>query len=231
MTTTMAALSAPSIRYAEFVKLTMPDEVHTFCNAASPITVGGTTFAGMGSFLGISEIQRDIKASSFDLRVMLTGIDSNNIALILDSDLKGSTIEIWRGFLDSNNQIITTPSLQFFKRYQGIINNFAINEDFNEQLRTRIATVVALCSSMRLVLQNRVSGMKTNSTPWQIFYPNDTSMNRVATIASLYFDFGKPPTSGGQAVADTSANFSGSPEVADTTDLTGTSNWNGGNQN
>ena len=227
MTTTMAALSAPSIRYAEFVKLTMPDEVHTFCNAASPITISGTTFAGMGSFLGISEIQRDIKASSFDLRVMLTGIDSNNIALILDSDLKGSTIEIWRGFLDSNNQIITSPSLQFFKRYQGIINNFAINEDFNDQLRMRIATVVALCSSMRLVLQNRVSGMKTNQTPWQTFYPNDTSMNRVAVIASTYFDFGKPPTGGGQ----TTPTFNNSDVAVDVSEGVTGGNWGGGNGN
>lgn len=199
MTTTMAALSAPSIKYAEFVRLIMPDETYTFCNAASPITVGGVTYAGMGSFLGISEIQRDIKASSYDLRLMLTGIDPNNIAIILNSNIKGSTVEIWRGFLDADNQIITTPTLQFFKRYQGIISNFAINEDYNEQLRTRIATAVASCSSMRLVLQNRVGGMRTNTTVWQTIYPNDTSMNRVSAITGMYFDFGKPPVSGGQS--------------------------------
>lgn len=199
MTTTMAALSAPSIKHAEFVRLTMPDATYTFCNAAAPITFGGVTYQGMGSFLGISEIQRDIKASSYDMRLMLTGIDPNNIAMILDSDIKGSTVEIWRGFLDSNNQIITTPTNQFFKRYQGIISNFAINEDYNEQLRMRIATAIASCSSMRLVLQNRVSGMKTNTVAWQTFYPNDTSMDRVAIITGLYFDFGKPPMSGGQS--------------------------------
>jgi len=199
MTTTMAALSAPSINHAEFVRLTMPDATYTFCNAAAPIVFDGVTWQGMGSFLGISEIQRDIKASSYDMRLMLTGIDPNNIAMILDSDIKGSTVEIWRGFLDSNNQIITTPTNQFFKRYQGIISNFAINEDYNEQLRMRIATAIASCSSMRLVLQNRVSGMRTNSTNWQTFYPADTSMNRVNVIAGLYFDFGKPPISGGQS--------------------------------
>jgi hypothetical protein len=199
MSTTIAALSQPSIRHAEFVRLTTSDEVYTFCNAAAPITVSGITFQGMGSLLGISEIQRDIKASSYDLRLMLTGINPNNIALILDSDIKGSTVEIWRGFLDSNNQILTSPTLQFFKRYQGIVNNFAINEDYNEQVRQRIATAVASCASMRLVLQNRVAGMKTNTTNWQTFYPNDTSMDRVAIIAGMYFDFGKPPESGGQS--------------------------------
>ena len=194
----MAALSASSIKHAEFVRLTMPDATYTFCNAAAPITFGGVTYQGMGSFLGISEIQRDIKASSYDLRLMLTGIDPNNIAVILDSDIKGSTVEIWRGFLDSNNQIITTPTSQFFKRYQGIISNFAVNEEFNDRLRMRIATAVASCSSMRYVLENRITGIRTNKGSWQFFYPNDTSMDRVAAIASTYFDFGKAPISGGQ---------------------------------
>ncbi len=199
MSTTMTALNASSIKYAEFVRLTTPDEVYTFCSAAAPITVNSITFIGLGSLLGIGEIQQDIKASSYDLKLMLTGIDPDNIALILGSDIKGSTVEIWRGFLDSNNQIITTPTQQFFKRYQGIVSNFAINEEFNEQLRTRIATAVASCSSMRFVLENRVTGIRTNKGSWQFFYPSDTSMDRVPVIASTYFDFGKPPTSGGQA--------------------------------
>jgi hypothetical protein len=197
MSTTMTALNASSIKYAEFVRLTTPDATYTFCSAAAPITVSGITFVGLGSLLGIGEIQQDIKASSYDLKLMLTGIDPANIALILGNNIKGSTVEIWRGFLDANNQIITTPTQQFFKRYQGIVSNFAINEDFNEQLRTRIATAVASCSSMRFVLENRVTGVRTNESSWQFFYPNDTSMNRVPVIASTYFDFGKQPIRGG----------------------------------
>lgn len=208
----MTALSSPSIRYAEFIRLTLPSATYTFCNAAAPITYDGVVYQGMGSFLGISDIQRDIKATSYDLRLMLTGIDPNNIAVILSSEIKGSVVEIWRGFLDSNNQIITSPTPQFFKRYQGIVSNFAINEDYNEELRTRIATAVASCSSMRLVLQNRVSGMKTNSTAWQFFYPSDTSMSRVNLIAGTYFDFGKPPATGGQS--DPTVNTTGESDNA-----------------
>lgn len=199
MTTTMAALAAPSINYAEFVRLTTVDGTYTFCNAAAPVTVNSVVYQGMGSLLGIGEIQQDIKASSYDLKLMLTGIDPENIALILGSNVKGSTVEIWRGFLDTNNQIITTPTQQFFKRYQGIISNFAVNEEFNDQLRMRIATAVASCSSMRYVLENRVTGIRTNKGSWQFFYPNDTSMDRVPVIASTYFDFGKAPISGGQS--------------------------------
>jgi len=193
--TTMAALSGPQIRHAEFVKLTVgkAETVYTFCNAAAPITVSGITFSNLGALLNVGDVQRDMRATSDDMTIALTGIDPTNIGIILSNDIKGSLVEVWRGFFDSNNQIITTPTTQFFKRYQGIINNVSITEDFNSEMRTRIATCSIACSSMRRILENRLGGVKTNQSSWQFLYPGDTSMNRVATIANTYFDFGKPP--------------------------------------
>jgi len=199
MTTIIAALSSPSINYGEFVKLTTATNTYTFCNAASPITVSGTTYSNLGSLLSIGEIKRETKATSGDLSISLSGVDGANVAVILGADIKGSKVEVWRGFFDGNNQIITTPTLQFFKRYQGFINNFSVTEDWNEQARTRVATCSISCSSFRTILQNRISGLKTNPSVWQNFYPNDTSMNRVPVIASTYFDFGAPPIGGSQS--------------------------------
>jgi hypothetical protein len=149
--------------------------------------------------MAIGDVQRDLKATSDDMTIALTGLNPDNISIILSADIKGSIVEIWRGFLDSNNQIITTPTLQFFKRYQGIINNVSITENYDEQARVRIATCSISCSSMRRIIENRISGVKTNTVSWQAFYPNDTSMNRVAEIQSTYFDFGAPPKQQTQA--------------------------------
>jgi hypothetical protein len=204
MTTTMAALNSGSIRVVEFVRLTMPTATYTFCNAASPITVNSITFNGLGSLLGISEIQNDIKANSADLKISLVGIDPANIVIILGADIKGSKIEVWRGFLDSNNQIQTISSVQqFFKRYQGIINNVAITEDFDDKARIRTATCIISSASMRLVLESRKAGIRTNPQSWKAFYPTDTSMDRVPIIASTYFDFGKEPKGGSQSGGNT----------------------------
>jgi hypothetical protein len=104
--------------------------------------------------------------------------------------------------MDSNNQIITTPTLQFFKRYQGIVSNYSITEDWNEQARSRVATVGLSCASFRTILENRVGGVRTTPKIWQAFYPGDNSMNRVPSIAGSYFDFGSAPTSGSQAVSN-----------------------------
>lgn len=203
--TDIAALSGPQIRHAEFVKLTVGTAatVYTFCNAAAPITVGGITFNNLGALLNVGDVQRDMRSTSDDMTIALTGIDPANIGLILSNDIKGSIVEVWRGFFDANNQIITTPTTQFFKRYQGIINSVSITEDFNSELRTRIATCSIACSSMRRILENRLGGVKTNQSSWQFLYPGDTSMNRVATIANTYFDFGKPPQTDTQSTDTT----------------------------
>lgn len=209
--TTINAVNGYQINHAEFVRLTVGTAatIYTFCNAAAPITVSGITFTNLGALLNVGDVQRDIKATSDDMTISLTGIDSANIALILSSDIKGSLVEVWRGFFDSNNQIITTPTTQFFKRYQGIINSVSITEDFNSEARTRIATCSISCSSMRRILENRLSGVKTNQSNWQFIYSGDTSMNRVSEISNTFFDFGSPPKTQTQAsettVTDNSA--------------------------
>jgi hypothetical protein len=199
--TTINAVTGAQINHAEFVKLTVgtAQTVYTFCNAAAPITVGGITFANLGALLGVGDVQRDIKATADDMTIQLTGIDPANVGIILGNQIKGSLVEVWRGFFDANNQIITTPTTQFFKRYQGIINSVSITEDFNTDLRTRIATCSISCSSMRAILENRLSGVRTNQSSWQFIYPNDISMNRVSEISNTFFDFGSPPQTQTQA--------------------------------
>jgi hypothetical protein len=209
MTTTMNALASSSINYGEFVKLTTSTDVYTFCNAAAPITVNGTTYSNLGSLLSIGDIRREMKATAADLSISLTGVDGSNVAIILAANIKGSKVEVWRGFFDSNNQIITTPTQQFFKRYQGYVSNYSITEDWNDDLRTRIATCAISCASFRTILQNRISGIATNPIVWKNFYAGDKSMDRVPVIAATYFDFGKPPIVGSQSTTDAPSDGNG----------------------
>lgn len=208
MATTIPAVNTSSIRYSEFVRLTTGSGVHTFCNAAADITVDSILFQGLGSLLAVADIQRDIKATSDDLGISLTGIDPSNVSLILSSDIKGSLLEVWRGFLDSDNQILTTPVQQFFKRYQGIVNSVSITENFDTQIRQRTVTCGLSCSSFRVILENRISGIITNNINWKKLHPNDASMDRVQSIVSQYFDFGRRPKGGSQSTANTTTQTS-----------------------
>ena len=63
---------------------------------------------------------------------------------------------------------------------------------------------------MRRVLENRMSGVKTNKTMWQYSYPADVSMSRVSEISNSYFDFGSPPKTQTQASETTVTYENGS---------------------
>jgi hypothetical protein len=57
---------------------------------------------------------------------------------------------------------------------------------------------------MRRILENRISGVKTNQNSWQFLYgTSDTSMNRVAEISASYFDFGSLPKTNTQSTDNT----------------------------
>ena len=203
MTTTMAALNSATIIHTEFVTLTTGTTTFNFCSSAAPITVGSVTYDNVGNLLSVSDIPQDIKSTSDDVSISITGMDPANIQFVLGASVKGSKVEIWRGFLDSNNQIITSPTLQFFKRYTGFVNNIAINEEFDEPGRIRVAAISLSCTSFRSLLEKRIASLRTNQKSWQFFYPSDTSMNRVAQISNQFFDFGKPPQTGSVSDPDT----------------------------
>jgi hypothetical protein len=102
MTTPMTALNSATITHGEFVRLTTSTATYTFCNAAAPVVAGGISFTSLGSLLSVGAVNREIKATSIDMVISLIGIDPTNISLVLGSNIKGSTVEIWRGFFDSN---------------------------------------------------------------------------------------------------------------------------------
>jgi hypothetical protein len=60
-----------------------------------------------------------------------------------------------------------------------------------EEVRMFVGLIQVTASSIQLILQNRVAGRYTNDNSWQFFTPTDTSMNRVAFITNVNYQFGK----------------------------------------
>jgi hypothetical protein len=192
---------------AEFVRLTIeggPDggvytfssgyKVETFTDTSSGLQVtnanpGNTSntlaFKPLGALVGVSGHQRDISVTSFDTNITLTGIDPNKLKLVIDASIKGSKIEIWRGFYNTNN-ILTEAS----KRYTGIVTGYTLTENRVGQIDTFVLDLH--CSSYKRVLENRHSGRFTNSQSWrQNGNTNDTSMDAVANLTNIVFPFGQ----------------------------------------
>ena len=184
-----------NIRYADFVRITTPSATYRFSTAPTSITVSAVDalpFSGLGQLVNVGNATRDIKSTANETTITLVGIDTTMLSLVLGSDIKGSELEMWHGFFNTNNELITAGGTGgLYQFFNGYINSFAINEQWMEELRAFTGTVNIAASSIQLVLQNRVAGRYTNNNSWQFYNSADTSMNRVNYISTINYFFGK----------------------------------------
>jgi len=184
-----------NIRYADFVRVTTPSDVYLFTTAPAPITVpavDANPFAGVGQLVQVGNAARDIKSTANETTFTLVGIDTAMLGWVLGQEVKGSKIEAWHGFFDVNGALITTGGTGgLYKFFTGYINSFSISEQWLEEARMFVGLISVSASSIQLILKNRIAGRYTNDNSWQFFNPGDTSMNRVAFITTINYQFGK----------------------------------------
>lgn len=184
-----------NIRYADFVRVTTPSDVYLFTTAPAPITVpavDANPFAGVGQLVQVGNAARDIKSTANETTFTLVGIDTAMLGWVLGQEVKGSKIEAWHGFFDVNGALITTGGTGgLYKFFTGYINSFSISEQWLEEARMFVGLISVSASSIQLILKNRVAGRYTNDNSWQFFTPGDTSMDRVAFISTINYQFGK----------------------------------------
>jgi hypothetical protein len=186
----------PLVINAEFVKLTVYNDVsntantnvYTFSSAYRSETIDGQIYTPLGGLLAVGVQQRDLRATSADTSITLSGIDGNNIYIALATKIKGSKIEITRGFYNNNYVLSNTAH-----RFTGIVTSYNIAEDLQIVEDSDNFTITVNASSFKTVLENRIAGRKTNQTSWQTFNSNDGSMNNIYSISDQNFDFGKAP--------------------------------------
>jgi len=212
------------IRYADFMRLTVGGVPYLFSTTPTNITVAGVgTFTGLSQLVSVGSVQRDIKSTANETTVTMVGIDTAMLGLVLGSNIKGSQLELWHGFFNENNQLISTvnaswanssgnliPWMNFegveipwqtnntnnglYQYFNGYVNSFTISEDWNEPARMYMGAVTISASNIQLILKNRTAGRYTNNNSWQTFNAGDTSMNRVNFIETINYQFGKTPS-------------------------------------
>ena len=187
-----------NIRMADFVRVTTASATYRFATTPSVLTipaVDSEPFDALGSLVKIGDVQRDIKSTANETSITLVGIDTALLGWVLGHDIKGSLIEMWHGFFDENNELITTGGQGgLYKFFTGYISTFQISEQYMEEVRMYVGIINASASSIQIILQNRTAGRYTNDNAWQFFNPGDTSMNRVNFIETINYAFGKTVT-------------------------------------
>ena len=164
--------------------------LYTFSSSYSSDTISGIEYTPLGGLLAVGSQQRNLRVTSADTSVQLSGISGNNIYAVLESQgkIRGAKIEVTRGFFN-NNYVLANAVV----RFTGIVTNYNIQED-RQGLEDNF-TVTLDASSYKTVLENRIAGRKTNKNSWTFFDSTDSAMNNVNSLAGFTFDFGADPKS------------------------------------
>lgn len=184
-----------NIRYADFVRITSASGTYRLATTASAVTVPAVDaqpFSALGLLVRVGEATRDIKSTANETTFTVVGIDTAMLGLVLGQQIKGSQIEAWKGFFDTDGNLITGGgSGGLYQFFNGYISSFTISEQWMEEVREFVGIISMSASSIQLILQNRVAGRYTNNNSWQFFNPTDPSMNRVPFISTINYQFGK----------------------------------------
>ena len=180
-----------SVETALFCRVDVPDyAVLRFSNYNIPVTIEGESYTNLGTLLGVTDSSSDIRATSGTLTVTISGIPDASIAEVLDQTFKGSEIQIWRVFFDATTKQVLNIAGNPAGRFQGIITNFSLEEDWPQGATATSNRISFTCSSKVDILANKVAGRKTNTNDMKRWYPSDVSMDRVMALSRSNYNFG-----------------------------------------
>ena len=157
-----------------------------------PITYNSETYLGLGRLLSVSMTNNELKSTSNNVTIGISGIPNASIDQIIHSRIKGCELKVYRYIFNSATQqflnIADNPAGRFF----GYVMNYSLDEEYDIVARQSMNTITLTCSGSGDLLANKKAGRKTNPNSHRNFYPTDASMDRVPNLVGANFDFGVP---------------------------------------
>lgn len=167
-------------------------EVLKFSDARTTYTINSESYVPLGRLMAISATASELRVSSSELTITVSGIPTNSIAEIVNSKIKGAPVRVYRLFSNPSTGAVLSIAGNPAGRFRGYVNNYSLQEEWDNQTRTATNTIVLQCASSVDVLNNKIAGRKTNPESQKRFYPTDVSFDRVPNLENATFNFGAP---------------------------------------
>lgn len=160
----------------------------TDCN--NSLGYAGNTYTNIGKLLSVGNTTSELKSSSGDMTISLSGIPTGSISDILNQEIKGSIISIYRAFFNPSTHGTLTISggTNTFLKFKGVVTNYSISDTVDIDAQLAVSTITLTANSMVEVLASQVNGRRTNLSD----FPGESSMSRVQALANSNFNFGAP---------------------------------------
>lgn len=188
----MLDLSAYSaIQSNLFVRINIPGYADlTFSDYHKALTINGVNYTGLGQLINVGDSMSNLRTTSEEVAIVISGIPDNSITGLLSNRIKGSQVQIFRGYFDPNTSQLLPISGNPVGKFQGIVSNYSISDSLTSGEDTGTLTITFSAVSTIEQLTNKIAGRRTNPADQKKFYPSDQSMDRVSTVANSNYNFG-----------------------------------------
>ena len=133
---------------------------------ASSISGSSVTYSASDFILAVTNHTEETDVSKSSISIALSGADQTFISTVLNENVVNDSVDIFRGFLNDSNALISDP----FLLYRGKIDSFDIAEtDTDSQINLSIVSNWADFE--------KKNGRKTNNTSQQRFFSGDVGMD------------------------------------------------------
>ncbi len=149
------------------------------CTHNQAVSWNAHTWAGLGNFVGISQIRETKEVRANGLTFTLNGIPSSYLTEVLTLRSRARSSALWLGCYNAAGSLIADP-VQIFS---GRMSQPTINDD-------GVTSTIALAVESRLVDLQRSRERRYTDADQQYLYPGDTGLQYVAALQEKEIKWG-----------------------------------------
>ena len=175
-------LATQKIRPIYLVSIGFPTPTNiTNCthDLTSSVSGSSVTYTASGHLLSIGQVNEATKPIKNTLRIVLSGVEQSNVSVVLNNNVIGDTVEIYRGFLNSSNSLIADPFLLYF----GTIDGVTVTD-------SSTTSTVGLSVTSHWGAFEKVGGRTTSDNSQRRFFSSDEGME-FSAISVQDIEWGK----------------------------------------
>jgi hypothetical protein len=133
-----------------------------FTDHYKDVVYNSNTYTASSLFTKLSSVKESSEVEVSNITLSFSGADQTIISLFLSNNYMEKEAEVYKGFLDNNEQVIADPFLLF----KGRIESFSIDESINQSNANIV--VASHWSDF-----SKIEGRKTNTGSQQLHFAND----------------------------------------------------------
>jgi len=170
-----------NLTYHTLVDLTLDDTTYYLSDSWRPETYNSNQYMALGSMLSISPVTSQVSTSQTEMTISVSGIsrDANYNQIAQTSPIRGGEVIVHR--LVDDGPTSDASLAQQWIAFRGIINTFAIVEEYESLLGQTTLSLVMSAQSIQDFYYAQFRGEITNGADRRRYFSGDGAFDKVSS--------------------------------------------------